>query len=906
MSFGNILYNIILSPISQIIEIAYILFDKLFSNTGIALVGVSMTVTLLCLPLYIVAEKWQETERDIQNKMKKEIDRIKKAFKGDEQYMILSTYYRQNHYHPIMALRSSFGILIQIPFFFAAYHILSALPDLQGRSFLFIKDMGKPDAIFSFHGFAINILPVVMTLINCISGSIYSKGHGMREKLQIYGMAGLFLIVLYNSPAGLVFYWTMNNIFSLVKNVFYKMKNPAKTFYFCMVGLFAFVIAYLLFFFNGINLKLRVLASLFILILIPIPLYKKAINWLIEKVLNQLYTDTKLRFTLFFTAELGLTLLCGLVLPSGLVSSSVQEFSNIDGYGNPTAFFNSSFWISFGLIVFWPSCIYFLFREKLQTILSFAYSVLLVGSLVNAFVFIGNYGSMDETLKFIDGFKNPSALFMVLNVAVLAVTVAAILLAIKLNRAKAMGSLFMAICFGMVVITIVNNSKISREYKSFEASVGTKINSAPAKTKFHLSKDQKNILIFMLDRFESSYVQSILYDQQDIKENLTGFTYYPNCISFSSHTLMGASPVYGGFDYTPFESNRRKDVSIKDKLNEGILLLPKMLSEQAGFSATLSDISWANGSYTSDMSFISYYDSKKDEVIDNYENIRGMNLLSQYTGDFKKETLLPDYQEMSLSHVINRNLFWTSLFRVAPSPIRAVVYNRGTWWENGVKNTSKSFPDWFSSLYYMDRITDFSSEKPSLTVIANECTHSNEDISMYNIPLNGKILFPKDNPYVIDTVTLKQVSNIVSFLKENGVYDNTRIIIASDHGMGYRAFDKYSTYYVDTYTKDHFNPLLLVKDFDSSEPLKTDGRFMTNADVPAIALKGIIDNPVNPFTGNPINEDYKAEGVKITTADLFMDYHSKSKYYYTVPEDSWYIIKDDIFIDSNWTKLNGE
>ena len=127
----TILYDTILSPITQIIEIAYRIFSKMFGNTGIAVLGVSLTVTLLCLPLYIVAEKWQETERDIQARMKGRIDRIKKAFKGDEQYMMLNTLYRQNHYHPIMALRSSFGILIQIPFFLAAYHSLSSLPDLR-------------------------------------------------------------------------------------------------------------------------------------------------------------------------------------------------------------------------------------------------------------------------------------------------------------------------------------------------------------------------------------------------------------------------------------------------------------------------------------------------------------------------------------------------------------------------------------------------------------------------------------------------------------------------------------------------------------------------------------------------------------------------------------------------------
>ena len=113
MSFANILYTVILYPFK--------IFDKLFDNTGIAVLGVSLTVTLLCLPLYIVAEHWQQVERDTQAKLKPGIERIKTAFKGDEQYMILSTFYKQNHYHPMMALRSSFGLLIQIPFFMAAY-----------------------------------------------------------------------------------------------------------------------------------------------------------------------------------------------------------------------------------------------------------------------------------------------------------------------------------------------------------------------------------------------------------------------------------------------------------------------------------------------------------------------------------------------------------------------------------------------------------------------------------------------------------------------------------------------------------------------------------------------------------------------------------------------------------------
>ena len=67
-----------------------------------------------------------------------------------------------------------------------------------------------------------------MTAINVVSAAIYMKGLPLKNKIQMYGIAAIFLVLLYNSPAGLVFYWTLNNVFSLVKNIFYKLRNPRK------------------------------------------------------------------------------------------------------------------------------------------------------------------------------------------------------------------------------------------------------------------------------------------------------------------------------------------------------------------------------------------------------------------------------------------------------------------------------------------------------------------------------------------------------------------------------------------------------------------------------------------------------------------------------------------------------
>lgn len=273
---ADFLYTLVIYPLTLIIETSYKLVYEVFGNVGLAVIGVSVAVSLLCLPLYIVAEAWQQIERDKQKEMSSGIDRIKKAFKGDEQYMILTTFYKQNHYHPLMALRSSFGLLIQVPFFIAAYSFLSAMPALQNQAFHFIRDMGKPDALFYIGSFPINVLPVAMTVINIAGSAVYTKGFKLKEKLPIYAMALIFLAILYDSPAGLVLYWTMNNVFSLVKNIFYKIKKPLLVLYILASLAAAYGIYYVLARHNGLFSKRLVLAILLSLVFFCSPFCQRS------------------------------------------------------------------------------------------------------------------------------------------------------------------------------------------------------------------------------------------------------------------------------------------------------------------------------------------------------------------------------------------------------------------------------------------------------------------------------------------------------------------------------------------------------------------------------------------------------------------------------------------------------
>lgn len=893
MSFANILYTVILYPLVQIIEISFKVFDKLFSNTGIAVLGVSLTVTLLCLPLYIVAEHWQQVERDTQTKLKPGIERIKKAFKGDEQYMILSTFYKQNHYHPMMALRSSFGLLIQIPFFMAAYSCLSKLPALQGQSFLFIRDMGQPDAIFKIGSFPVNILPIAMTIINIIAGAIYTKGFPIKEKIQIYGMALIFLVLLYSSPAGLVLYWTMNNVFSLIKNIFYKLKNPLKVLYILMTAACVFVAVYILFIYDGgVSPKKRLVAAIPMLLLTGIPLYLRGIRWLLNKPLAHLQNNKANRLKLFLFSAAGLCVLSGLVLPTNLISSSVQEFSNIETYKSPTDFLAAPFWQSLGIFIFWPVCIYFLFNKKLQTLIAALFSVLLVTFAVNAFAFAGNYGSMDITLKFIGGIIPQDKLFILINLAVNLLIIVVINLIFSTKKNSYFTTFTFLIFLVFTLLGIINVGKIKKEYKQFlvnhDSKASTDYNDFT--TRFHLSKTEKNIIVIMQDRAESSYFPHILKNFPELNEQFSGFTFYPNTVSCNGHTFMGSPGLYGGYEYTPSEMNKRDSQKLVDKHNEALLLMPRVFTEQAGYTAAVSDLSWGNYSYLADLSFI-----------DEYPKISSSILNGRYTGELKKN--IPLSSQSSLIQSANRNFLWVSLFREIPAALRPLIYYKGSWWGAEDVIDMDSFLDWYGSLYFLPEITDFSSTTGNLVVITNEATHSNEDIPY--IDFTKSINHFSDNlpGYDINVVCLKKIAEFCDYLKANDAYDNTKIIIVADHGIGYGATadENYTTPALGNgYNKDHLNPLLLVKDYNSTGPIKTDMSFMTNADTPSIAFKDVIENPINPFTGKPVTSDSKTEGILTTTDDIFMPHHSSSSYIFTVKPDSWYRVKDNIFVDENW------
>jgi len=886
----DVLYNIVIFPLVKIIELNYLFIFRLFHNPVISLLGVSLSINVLTLPLYFCAEKWQNIERETQKRLSGKIARIKKVFSGDEQYMILSTYYRQNHYHPVYALRSSFSLLIQIPFFIAAYSFLVNYKILDGLSFWFIPDLSQSDNLLP-GGF--NILPLLMTLINIVSCAVYTGDFSIRDKIRLYGIAVIFLVLLYNSPTGLVIYWTVNNIFSLFKNILQKTKHSKRIVYFFICSLVFFLDIYLVFFHRGYILK-RIIIILTVSLLFFLPLLKKICLSIIMKISGSISNK------IFILALASLFLLIGFVIPAGLIASSVPEFSFIENNTSPFPFLFTVLSQAAGIFVFWPICIYFFFSEKVKIFMMAIAVFLCLGMIINVFLFPGSYGFLTNTLMLSNPGAWASNIFLkLLNVTVLILLIPLLYYIFSSQNRKNIISPVLIISFAaLLCFGGAKTFSISRKFQNYSKEQMEEKHNKNLTPIYNLSSTGRNIVIIMLDRAISGFCPAIFDEKPEMNRSWSGFTWYPNCVAFSGWTLFGVPSLMGGYSYTPLNMQNNPK-SLVEKNNEALLLLP-LIFAGTGYKTSITDPSYANYSWSPDLS-----------IFDPYPEIHAENINSAYVNFWMKNH--PDVEVMSITALLKERLILFSLFKTAPLILRTFIYDRGDWLtvndrdkkEDRNELTLKAIGN-YAVLDYLPELTNIDSHIPgNVVILFSEITHdpvflqSPDYIPVSRVTEKGNGIF-SDNPhYHVNMASYLLLGKWFDYLKENGIYDNTRIIVVSDHGSAietnHNNFNLPNGDHLEKYTS-----LLMVKDFYNRGNLNIDNTFMTQADVPLLALNGIINDPVNPFTGLPVKNE-KDDGVFITTSNKF--YHTNhGKYKFNFNSDEWLFVRDNIFDEKNWNR----
>lgn len=915
MSITEIFYNLLLMPLQMLFELVFNISYFFIGNLGLTIIAFSLLINFLILPLYRRADALQEEERNIEQRLSRGVQHIKRTFRGDEQTMMLQTYYRQNGYKPTYVLRGATSLMLEIPFFIVAYRFLSALELLQGASFGPIENLGEPDGMLVIAGVAVNVLPLIMTAINLVSSYLFTRGYPRKTKVQLYGMALFFLVFLYNSPAGLVFYWTLNNAFSLVKTIFYKLKEPRKVLAALTAVLGAGVFALGV---TVIAAKSAKWALLFcgvgaLLTLPALLMLRRTKKGEIKK--ERTYVSEP---RLFYAGAAFLAVLTGLVIPSSVIASSPQEFMIIGYLNDPIWYVVSSFCLAVGTFIVWLGVFYSLADQRGRYYIEQIVWMLCGAAIVDYMFFGRDMGLLSSTLQYEKEMVYTAGQQLV-NLAAL-LGAAAVMWLIHRCMKKHTVDVAVVAALALCGLAVVNVSKINESVSQVNIPKDTenKESGEESSLRFSMSKSGKNVIVLMLDRAMGEYIPYIINEKPELKEKFDGFTYYSNTLSYGICTNIGVPGLFGGYEYTPLKMNKRDDETLESKHNEALKVMP-VLFDQNDYNVTVCQPVYAG-----------------------YKSIPDLSIYSDYADIKAYRTAELDNMEMVVRQVIDgnmRNFFAFGIMKTAPLIAQPWLYQygrynyvsqaqgdsisqvtEGIFHASGIDAYFSNYYKILSSLPSVTGVTD--DAQGTFLMMVNDTTHTPTMLQMPDYTLSASVdnsayADQFENGYTVNGRTLKmenenqimhyhvnmaamlKLGEWFDYLREKGVYDNTRIILVSDHGRDVEQLDEaiFDLGGDEALDSEWFRPLLMVKDFNATG-FTTSDEFMTNADTPTLATEGLFDEPVNPFTGKVIDNSEKTAHEQYVFYSWLWQITGNNGNVF-LPGD-WYAVQGDTWNADNW------
>ncbi|MDD5044105.1 MAG: membrane protein insertase YidC [Candidatus Omnitrophica bacterium] len=206
-------------PISKfLLQLMRFLF-KIVHNWGVAIILLSLLIYFVLFPLSLQQLRSMKEMQNLQPKM----EALKKMYKDNPQRLnkeIMELYKE----HKVNPFGGCLPMLLQIPVFFALYQALMRSLELKGASFLWIKDLSRPDQLFTLPnslpviGNEINILPLLMCAVMFFQQKMTSKAavSSEQQKMMLILFPLMFGLIFYHMPSGLVIYWFINSLLMFV------------------------------------------------------------------------------------------------------------------------------------------------------------------------------------------------------------------------------------------------------------------------------------------------------------------------------------------------------------------------------------------------------------------------------------------------------------------------------------------------------------------------------------------------------------------------------------------------------------------------------------------------------------------------------------------------------------------
>ena len=190
------------------------LIHSVVPSWGWSIVIMTICIKLLFWPLTAKASRSQKRMASIQGPMAE----LKEKHKDNPQKMQQETLklFKEHQVNPVAGC---LPMLIQMPIFLGLFYMLRTASELRFEPFLWVSDLSLPDTQFVVGGFPINILPMIMGVTMFLQMSmmpVSPTADPMQQKIFKF-LPFIFLIFLYNFASGLVLYWTVQNILTIIQ-----------------------------------------------------------------------------------------------------------------------------------------------------------------------------------------------------------------------------------------------------------------------------------------------------------------------------------------------------------------------------------------------------------------------------------------------------------------------------------------------------------------------------------------------------------------------------------------------------------------------------------------------------------------------------------------------------------------
>ena len=341
--------------------------------------------------------------------------------------------------------------------------------------------------------------------------------------------------------------------------------------------------------------------------------------------------------------------------------------------------------------------------------------------------------------------------------------------------------------------------------------------------------EKSNVVMFVLDTFDTRYLNDLLATHPDALAEMTGFTYYPDSVGSMIPTRYAMASLVTGRSLTA------EDPAFSNSLLRSWYADNNLLDEA-------NRLGYSVGVYASDM---------PQGMTALSEKTINVHSIPSYTGSFA------DTVGILTRCALYRDLPWAAkpaFWFYTDELNNAITPSRDT--EQGLDNIPYLLDD---PTYYQDLTShglsaDDTGEKGAFRIIHLEGSHF-----PYNMDENAQAVDEGVSAEQQRLGALKIVSEYLRQMKELGVYDQSTIIITADHGEWYLSPD----------ITGSTSPMLLVKPAGAAdEPVAVSDAATGHMDLPATIVGAMGGDasawgtPVEEAPGLPRQRTYRSTAVE--------------------------------------------